>query len=308
MDSMKRRRDAIEVNRPRQLVATSHRTGIAMSHPVELFGYPVVGRLGEGAGSTIYRIRDPRSGTEYAIKHVVKRSDKDQRFIDQVVGEYRIGTSIEHESIRRIGRLFRKRRRFRIAEVGLVMECVEAPSLDTVQDLSLLDKVRIFIRLAEGLKAMHDAGYVHADMKPTNVLVDGTDVRIIDLGQACEIGTTKDRIQGTPGYIAPEQAHRRRITERTDVYNLGATMYWSISGRLIPTALPPKGGETEVSSGPLGPDRIAMPVPLVELVPGTPPELAELVQDCVRVSRGDRPATMIPVIDRLLRVDRALSS
>ena len=278
-----------------------------MSHPVELFGYPVVGRLGEGAGSTIYRIRDPRSGTEYALKHVVKRSDKDQRFIDQVVGEHRIGTSIEHESIRRIGRLFRKRRRFRIAEVGLVMECVDAPSLDTVQDLSLLDRIRIFIRLAEGLKAMHDAGYVHADMKPTNVLVDGTDVRIIDLGQACEIGTTKDRIQGTPGYIAPEQAHRRRITERTDVYNLGATMYWSVSGRLIPTALPPKGGETEVSSGPLGPDRIAMPISLVELVPGTPPELAELVQDCVRVSRGDRPATMIPVIDRLLRVDRALS-
>jgi serine/threonine-protein kinase len=278
-----------------------------MSHPVELFGYPVVGRLGEGAGSTIYRIRDPRSGTDYAIKHVVKRSDKDQRFIDQVVGEHRIGTSIEHESIRRIGRLFRKRRRFRIAEVGLVMECVDAPSLDTVQDLSLLDRIRIFIRLAEGLKAMHDAGYVHTDMKPTNVLVDGTDVRIIDLGQACEIGTTKDRIQGTPGYIAPEQAHRRRITERTDVYNLGATMYWSVSGRLIPTALPPKGGETEVSSGPLGPDRIAMPISLVELVPGTPPELAELVQDCVRVSRGDRPATMIPVIDRLLRVDRALS-
>ncbi|MCP4938117.1 MAG: hypothetical protein GY921_02955 [Phycisphaeraceae bacterium] len=50
-----------------------------------------------------------------------------------------------------------------------------------------------------------------------------------------------------------------------------------------------------------------MPTPLVDLVPGTPLELSELVQDCVRVSRGDRPATMIPVIDRLLRVDRALS-
>jgi serine/threonine protein kinase len=278
-----------------------------MSHPVELFGYPVVGRLGEGAASTIYRIRDPKSGTEYAIKHVVKRSDKDQRFIDQVVGEHRIGTSIRHDSIRRIGRLFRKRRRFRLVEVGLVMDFVDAPALDTLRDLSPLEQVRIFIRLAEGLMAMHDAGYVHADMKPTNVLVEGADVRIIDLGQACEIGTTKDRIQGTPGYIAPEQAHRRRITERTDVYNLGATMYWVVSGRLIPTALPPKGGEAEVASGPLGPDRIATPTPLVDLMPGTSPELSDLVQDCVRVSRGDRPATMIPVIDRLLRIDRALS-
>ncbi|MCP4834922.1 MAG: protein kinase, partial [Phycisphaera sp.] len=222
----------------------------------------------------------------------------DQRFIDQVVGEHRIGTSIKHESIRRIGRLFRKRRRFRIVEVGLVMDFVDAPSLDNVQNLSLLDKIRIFIRLAEGLKAMHDAGYVHADIKPTNVLVDGAEVRIIDLGQACEIGTTKDRIQGTPGYIAPEQAHRRRITERTDVYNLGATMYGVISGSTIQTALPYRPVSSLIPPEPLGPDRIAMPTPLVDLVPGTPLELSELVQDCVRVSRGDRPATMIPVIDR----------
>ncbi|MAD18693.1 MAG: hypothetical protein CMJ52_00495 [Planctomycetaceae bacterium] len=278
-----------------------------MSQPVELFGYPVIGRLGEGAASTIYRIRDPKSGVDYAIKHVVKRSDKDQRFIDQVVGEHRIGTSIQHESIRRIGRLFRKRRRFKVVEVGLVMECVDAPALDTRRDLTPLEQVRIFIRIAEGLMAMHDAGYVHADMKPTNVLLDGSDVRIIDLGQACEIGTTKDRIQGTPGYIAPEQAHRRRITERTDVYNLGATMHWLVSGRLIPTALPPKGTETGLPSGPLGPDRIAAPTPLVELVPGTSPELSDLVLDCVRVSRGERPASMVPVIDRLLRIDRRLA-
>ncbi len=278
-----------------------------MSQPVELFGYPVLGRLGDGAASTIYRIRDPQSGEEHALKHVVKRSEKDQRFIDQVVEEQRIGARLGHESIRRIGRLLRKRRKFRVAEVGLIMEYVDAPGLDSSREKSLLKNIRIFTRIAEGLLSMHEAGVVHADIKPTNVLVDDSIVKIIDLGQACPIGTTKERIQGTPGYIAPEQAHRRRITERTDVYNLGATMHWVLSGKLIPTALPPRGAESNLATGPLGPDRIAPPTPLTKLVPGTPVEVSDLVLDCVRVSRGDRPSTMIPVIDRLLRIDRQLA-
>jgi serine/threonine-protein kinase len=282
--------------------------GTVMSHPVELFGYPVLGRLGDGAASTIYRIRDPHSGEEYALKHVVKRGDKDQRFIDQVVEEHRIGSRFSHDSIRRIGRLLRKRRKFRVAEVGLIMEYVDAPGLDSVEDKSLLENVRLFTRIAEGLLSMHEAGIVHTDIKPTNVLVDDSVVKIIDLGQACPIGTTKERIQGTPGYIAPEQAHRRRITERTDVYNLGATMHWVLSGKLIPTALPPRGSESGLATGPLGPDRIAPATPLTELVPGTPVEISDLVLDCVRVSRGDRPSTMIPVIDRLLRIDRMLQA
>ena len=278
-----------------------------MSHPVELFGYPVLGRLGDGAASTIYRIRDPQSGEEHALKHVVKRGEKDQRFIDQLVDEQRIGSRLSHASIRRIGRLLRKRRKFRVAEVGLVMEYVDAPGLDTMQGKTLLENIRIFTRIAEGLHSMHQAGIVHTDIKPTNVLVDDSVVKIIDLGQACPIGTTKGRIQGTPGYIAPEQAHRRRITERTDVYNLGATMHWVLSGTLIPTALPPRGSESNLATGPLGPDRIAPPTPLSKLIPGTPVEMSDLVLDCVRVSRGDRPSTMIPVIDRLLRIDRMLA-
>ena len=276
-----------------------------MADPLELFGHAVLGRIGVGAASVIYKVRDAHGSRLLALKHVVKRSEKDQRFLDQVVEEHQIGSGLKHPSIRRIGKLLRKRRLFKLTEVGLLMEYIDAPGLDAVPKPSPLEAVRIFVRIAEGLHSMHQRGIVHADMKPTNVLVGEDLVKIIDLGQACPIDTRKSRIQGTPGYIAPEQAHRRRITERTDVYNFGATMYWTLARRVIPTVLPPRSGEG-TSSSPLSSDRVSEPEPLDQVVPGVPSSLADLVRDCVRISRGDRPATMSPVIDRLLRIEREL--
>ncbi len=277
-----------------------------MADPLELFGHPVLGRIGEGAASVIYKVRDPHGSKLFALKHVVKRSEKDQRFLDQVTEEHRIGSPLVHPSIRRIGRLLRRRRLFKITELGLLMEYVDAPGLDQIPVPSPLDAVRIFTRIAEGLHAMHERRIVHADIKPTNVLVGEGIVKIIDLGQACAVDTRKERIQGTPGYIAPEQAHRRRITERTDVYNLGATMYWTLARRVIPTVIPPRTVDSP-DGGPLSADRVSPPDPLDQVVPGVPHSLAELIAECVQVSRGARPSSMTPVIDRLLRIERELA-
>lgn len=276
-----------------------------MSDPLELFDHAVLGRLGEGAASVIYKVRSPHGEGIHALKHVVKRSDKDQRFLDQVEAEHRLGSPLRHPAIRRIERLFRRRRRFRVAEMGLLMEYVEAPGLDALPRPRTVDAVRIFIRIAEGLQAMHERGVVHADMKPTNVLVGPGEVKIIDFGQACEVGTRKARIQGTPGYIAPEQAHRRRITERTDVYNFGATMYWTLARKVIPTVMPPRSLDAPGAT-PLSADRVADPTPLAELVEDVPDSLDELIRHCVQVSRGDRPSNLRPVIDGLHRVAREL--
>jgi serine/threonine-protein kinase len=263
-----------------------------MADPLEIFGYDVVARLGEGAASTLYAVKERASGQVWAIKHVIKKSEKEQRFIDQVVTEYTIGSKLVHPCLRRIGRLHRKRKWFRTIEVGLQLELIDASSLDASRPKSVLQCVRIFEKIADGLHHMHERGFVHADMKPTNVLVHDLDVKIIDLGQACEIGTTKSRIQGTPGYIAPEQAHRRRITPATDIYNFGATMHWVLCGRVIPTALPPKSEQTGVFSGAVDTDRIPPPAPLHEQNPKIPEALSDLLIECVRVPKASRPATM----------------
>jgi len=140
---------------------------------------------------------------------------------------------------------------------------------------------------------MHERGFVHADMKPNNVVVspDGT-VKIIDLGQSCATGTVKPRIQGTPDYIAPEQVQRRSITPQTDVFNLGATMYWLLTQKHVPTMIPK--GQAGIS---LRTEDSCKPP--MELNPDVPPALSSLVMDCIHTEAPQRPETMSLVGDRL---------
>ena len=65
----------------------------------------------------------------------------------------------------------------------------------------------------------------------------GGDVKIIDFGLAWIKGESKDRVQGTPEYMAPEQARKGLVNERTDIYNFGATMYRLVTWRLPPNVL-----------------------------------------------------------------------
>lgn len=276
-----------------------------MPDPLELFGYPVLGRLGVGAASVIYKVREPRTTKIHALKHVIRHGEKDQRFLDQVMHEHQIGSQLDHPCIRHIGKLLKKRKLFKVTELGLLMEHIDASGLDAVPRLRPLDVVRVFTQIGDAIGSMHQKGFVHADLKPTNVLVGKNLVKVIDLGQACPIGTRKQRIQGTPGYIAPEQAHRKRITERTDVYNFGATLYWTMTREVIPTALPP-GSMDGPTRGPIEASRILAPRPMAELVDDVPAKLDELVAHCVQVSRGDRPAGMGPVIAALRGIERDL--
>jgi serine/threonine-protein kinase len=133
-------------------------------------------------------------------------------------------------------------------------------------------------------------------MKPQNVVIcDSGAIKIIDLGQACAIGAVKERIQGTPDYIAPEQVHRRELTERTDVYNLGATLYWALTSRNIPTAI--AKGDSLVGS--LDDNLIEKPTPIRELAPQVPEQLADLIMQCVEVNPANRPQSMEQVADKL---------
>ena len=117
-------------------------------------------------------------------------------------------------------------------------------------------------------------------------------MKVIDFGQACKVGTVKERIQGTPDYISPEQVRCEPCTARTDMFNFGATMYWGLTGQKIPTLFTIKRGENSF----LVDSKIPAPH---EINPKVPEPLSHLVMDCCRTVAAKRPADIGEVARRL---------
>lgn len=264
-------------------------------------GLRILSDLGQGAASNVYLAQDPKSKQIWALKHVHRGSSKDDRFLQQAIYECKVASKLDHPNIRKIERLDRKSRMFvHTTDVFLVMEMLDGISMDRNPPRNFDDAVTIFLQVADALRHMHSRGFVHADMKPNNIMVvsspTGPIAKIIDLGQSCEIGTVKPRIQGTPDYIAPEQVHRRAITERTDVYNLGATMYFTLTGQTVPSALSTK---PDALVNRLDDAQIPKAPAAVSLNPRIPPKLNELIMHCIEINEADRPAYMTFVRERL---------
>ena len=263
--------------------------------PKSVFGYEVVDFIGEGAGSRIFAVTHPTSRQLYALKYVVPKQDKDVRFVEQLETEFEVGKQVSHPGLRRSLDLKINKTLFRkITEAALVLELFDGVSLERRLPQSMTQLVEVFIKSAEALASLHSLGYVHCDLKPNNILVDNAtkNVKVIDLGQAAKIGTAKSRIQGTPDYIAPEQVKCLPVTVQTDVFNFGATMYWSLCGRKLPTLFNIKKSENSF----LVDTAITTPRDCNKQVPE---QLSNLVMECVRTNPSRRPADMAELSRRL---------
>jgi len=259
-------------------------------------GYEITRRIGVGAGSVIYAVKDRRDGQLFALKHVVRHDGQDKRLIEQVENEYRMANRVNHPYIRNIHEIKRIKRRLHTREVFMLMEFCPGIGLDQSSSRSLLDLLLIFRMVADGLTGMHNAGLLHCDMKPNNIIIaENGSIRIIDLGQSCPIGTVKARIQGTPDYIAPEQVRRKPLSRQTDIFNLGATMYWAFAGKHIPTVLPKGGNRLELA------DEATSGTPPTphQLKPKIPIGVSNLIMECVNKLPQDRPPDMPSLISRL---------
>jgi serine/threonine-protein kinase len=175
---------------------------------------------------------------------------------------------------------------------------------------SMPECLKIFLDVANGLQHMHDKGFVHADMKPLNILYDEDRrfTKIIDLGQAVDVGTQKIRLQGSPGYIAPEQAREVKervyapVTERTDVFNFGATMYAILARGL----LAPQSQHTAHKDIRVEPDRLG-PSQLMSLGdPEIKRDLSDLIAKCLMAEPVGR-CSMKQVIQALSSLQPAPS-
>lgn len=264
--------------------------------PSRLFGFEIIDFIGEGAGSMIYAATDPVSKQIYALKHVVRKTDRHARFIEQLYNEYEVARHFTHAGLRRCHEVRNTHTLFRkVTEAVLIMEMFDGTPLDTSLPNNTIGLVDCFTQVASALGAMHSLGFVHCDLKPNNILLNAVrQAKVIDFGQACRAGTVKERIQGTPDYIAPEQVRREPVTVRTDVFNFGATLYWALAGRKIPTLYTVKKTENSF----LVDDCIPAPADVNTNVPMT---LSNLVMECVRNNPQKRPADM-PELERRLDI------
>ena len=266
----------------------------------DLAGYRITRQIGTGAGSKIYSAVELKTGRTVAVKHIVRETAEDDRFIAQAENEYNVSSTLNHPCLRRSYAIQRIRKRLHVKELVLAMEYVDGLNLEKARPNRLKTFLILFHKVAKGLNAMHKAGFVHTDIKPTNIMIgQGGVVKIIDFGQSCRIHHRKERIQGTPDYIAPEQVQRLPLDQRTDVFNLGATMYWVLTSEKYPTAIRSpdfRGGINVVTS-----DKPITPIEHNEKIPVS---LSTLVMECCRDNPAERPADMGQVIARLAIVEK----
>jgi serine/threonine-protein kinase len=257
-------------------------------------GYKLGRQIATGAGSRIYHATRLADGRPFALKRVERNSADDDRFLAQLDTEYEVTSKLDHPALRKSYLLHRVRKLLAVKEAFLVMDYIDGLPLEKARPNRLATFLGVARLVAAGLHALHEGGYVHSDIKPNNIMIaKGLTVKIIDFGQSCPMGATKERIQGTPDYIAPEQVRRRPLDRRTDVFNLGATMYWLLTSRNFPTLLAEPGGRGAalVDSSP--------PVAPIDLNDKIPRPLSNLVMECCRENPAERPADMRRLGDRL---------
>ena len=196
----------------------------------------VIGRGGMGA---VWRARDELLNRDVAVKEIIWPPELDEAEQDtvrrRVVREAQMLARLRHPNVVGVYDIFDEDGR-----PVIVMELVPFPSLrDTVHDAGPLPPARVArigLGVLTGLRAAHQAGVVHRDVKPANILL-GPEDRIVltDFGIAkaddSPALTTSGILIGSPSYLAPERARGGPGDAAADLWGLGASLYWAVEGR-----------------------------------------------------------------------------
>ncbi|MCI0459563.1 MAG: serine/threonine protein kinase [Gemmataceae bacterium] len=262
--------------------------------------FQVLGTLGSGAHSSILHIRRSADSKQYALKVVPIEDKDDLKYLEQAQHEFRIAQMVSHPSLVKVHALETPRDwLFRVRKVHLLIEYINGKTLDTMKGLSVPRLVQIFERIASALAHLHRRNIWHADLKPSNIMLSRAgEVKIIDYGLARVKGESRDRVQGTPEYMAPEQARGGTVNEGTDIYNFGATMYRLVTWRLPPNVL------TATDDMPMDTKMFqSLLKPVRECNSEAPRELCNLIQQCLSFKPDKRPehvSEILTVLEQLV--------
>ena len=263
--------------------------------------YHVRSLIARGGMSTVYLATDRRLDRDVALKVLYPHLAADRGFLRRFESEAKSAARLSHPHV--VGVLDQG-----IADnlAYLVMEYVPGRTLRGLLDergslsprlaLALMDAV------VEGLAAAHDAGLVHRDVKPENVLLaDNGRIKIADFGLARAVSTSTNTgtLVGTVAYLAPELVTGGGADERSDVYSAGIMLYEMLTGRQPYTGdVPIQVAFAHVHS--------SVPAPSA-LCPGLAEDLDELVRWCTARDPEDRPVNGRALLGELRHIRTSLS-
>jgi hypothetical protein len=274
-----------------------------LAHQVVADRYELLESVGRGGFGVVWRACDTLLQRHVAVKeiHIPGFLNEEDRvdLRDKVLKEARAAARLDHPGAVTVFDV--------IDDDGhpvIVMELVEAPNLSELVaergPVSPAEAARIGLEVLEVLSAAHARGIVHRDVKPGNVMVaDSGRVRLGDFGVAAILDdptvSSSEAVTGSPAYMAPEQATNRGAVAESDLWSLGATMYFAVEGRPpfdkgapLPTLTsivtdPPRPA---THAGPLAPvlDGLLVKDPAARLTAG------ELRERLTLVAEGQAPA------------------
>ncbi|BCB80856.1 hypothetical protein Pflav_072660 [Phytohabitans flavus] len=260
--------------------------------------YRLEEQLGRGGTATVWRGVDLVTGTPVAVKVLDREHATRPVALERLRREAEAVARLEHPNIVASHELAID------GEAGfLAMELVDGPNVaDLLLNggwLPVEQAVAVAEQVCAALAAAHQAGVIHRDIKPGNLIVSRSgQVKVCDFGIArlqdrdgSAALTAHSQVIGTCEYMAPEQATGEPVDARTDLYALGCVLYAMLTGR------PPFVGETAVAV--LHQHLNNAPVPVRTVRPDVPPELDDLVGRLLAKRPADRPATADQVRERL---------
>ncbi|HEY7411008.1 MAG TPA: serine/threonine-protein kinase [Vicinamibacteria bacterium] len=252
----------------------------APPEPTEIAGrYQVVKKLGAGAFGTVYKAKDKLLGRMVAIKTIrldslVASGASAEEMLDRFKREAMVSAQLKHPNI------------VTIYDIGdaqgtsyLAMEFIDGVGLEKVISQTgrlPLERVALLgAQVADALDFAHQHRVVHRDIKPANIMIEAGDrVKVTDFGIAkvtdsAEHLTMTGSLLGTPSYMSPEQARGSALDGRSDLFSLGCVIYEMLAAQ--------KAFRGDSITGLIFKIITEDPMPIRELDPGVPEEMARIV-------------------------------
>ena len=252
--------------------------------------YEILGKVGAGGMSDVYKAKDLTLGRFVAIKVLKAEFSEDINFVTKFRSEAQAAAGLEHPNI------------VNIYDVGsenglhyIVMEYVEGITLKTYIEkkgqLSFKEAVSIAIQVGRGIEAAHNKTIVHSDIKPQNIMISTEGkVKVTDFGiaRAATSNTISSDVMGSVHYSSPEQARNGFVDGKSDIYSLGIVMYEMVTGRV------PFDGDTTVA--------VAIQhlqeeiVPPSVYAPNLPISMEKIILKCTQKNPDRRYASMTALL------------